>query len=93
MVSATYESFFHSRKRHKSPVRWDDASEKFKETVETRPSSVVGCNSYGLIFPFRLRERPRAARERIAHKSPTSPAENRTQPGLGVIQGYRNGNE
>jgi hypothetical protein len=54
-VFGCFRMFFHSRKRRESLVRWNSASEKFKETVEMRPPSVVGCNSYDW-FSFELRQ-------------------------------------
>ena len=76
----------------RDPVKWDSASEKFKETVEMRPSSVVRCNSYGPIF---LSVSVREPEWPSAHRACESnePDGEWTQPELGVIQEYRNGNE
>ena len=90
---------FHSLRNSVVLAKWDAASEKIEETVEMRPCSVVGCNSYGLNFPpcFDGGRVPAAqaqvSKTLSAPVSQTSLTGNRTEQRPGVIQEYRNGNE
>lgn len=57
-----------------------------------KPSSMVGCNSYGLIFPLKLEQRAHVGyfspgeRDLICARESNELDGNRTKPRLGVIQ-------